>query len=42
MAEGGEGDSGLIVASVPEGQRKLMCIQYPGEDYRTALPASVS
>ncbi|CAI8016260.1 General transcription factor 3C polypeptide 5 [Geodia barretti] len=30
MAEGGEGDSGLIVASVPEGQRKLMCIQYPG------------
>ena len=33
MAEGGGADSGLLVADVPEGQGKLVCIQYPGEEY---------
>ena len=32
MAESGgdDSDDGLIVASVPEEQGRLMCIQYPG------------
>ena len=32
MAESSDGD-GLIVATVPEDQSKLLCIQYPGKLY---------
>ena len=42
MAEGGGGESELVIADVSEDQKQLICVEYPGIHFQTRDYSSFS